>query len=76
MIFKLPRIVDDDARDSFHGKSSTAVGHRICRPSRIIQLLSVIQNKQQQNNTTTINFFPEKVFKNLEDTAEKALAQY
>ena len=31
---------------------------------------------QQQNNTTTINFFPENGFKNMEDTAEKALAQY
>ena len=31
-------------------------------------------NKQQQNNTTTINFFPEKGFKNLEDTAKKARA--
>ena len=30
-------------------------------------------NKQQQNNTTTINFFPEKGFKNLEDTAKKHL---
>jgi len=39
LIFKLPRIVDDDARGSFHGKSSKAVGHRICGPSRIIQLL-------------------------------------
>ena len=38
-IFKLPRIVDDDARGSFHGKSSRAVAHRICGPSRIIQLL-------------------------------------
>ena len=37
---------------------------------------SVIQNKQQQNNTTTINFFPQKGFLNLEDTGEKALAQY
>ena len=27
------------ARGSFHGKSSRAVGHRICGPSRIIQLL-------------------------------------
>jgi len=35
-----------------------------------------MQNKQQQNNTTTINFFPQKGYKNLEETAEKALAQY
>ena len=35
-----------------------------------------LQNKQQHNNTNTINFFPEKGFKNLEDTAKKALAQY
>jgi len=26
---------DDNARGSFHGKSSRAVGHRICGPSRI-----------------------------------------
>ena len=63
---------------SFNGKSNRAVGHRICGPSRIIQWdKSVLQNKQQQNNTTTITFFPEKkVLRNLEDTAEKALAQY
>ena len=35
-----------------------------------------IQKKQQHNNTTTINVFPRKGFKNPEDTAEKALAQY
>jgi len=30
---------DNDARGSFHGKSSRAVGNCICGPSRIIQLL-------------------------------------
>ena len=39
MMFQLPRIVDDDSRGSFHDKSSRAVSHRICGPSRIIQLL-------------------------------------
>ena len=33
---KIPRIVDDDGRGSFDGKSSRAVGHRICGPLRII----------------------------------------
>ena len=34
-----------------------------------------MQNKKQQNNTTTINFSQKKVLKNLEDTAEKALRE-
>ena len=73
---------DDDARGSFHGKSSKAVGHRRSSYLRSFANNSVTETRvlyRISNNRITRQplTFPQKRFLiNLEDTGEKALAQY